>query len=415
MNVARVGHYTGTVAGLSCGVSEHTQRPRRRFHPRARSGSGSFPLGRIAGIRIGVHWSVLVIFGLLAYLLAGERFPRAYEGFSTAAYIAAGLLAAVVFFLSLLAHEISHALVARRNGQQVEGITLWLFGGVARLHGEARNPGAELRVAGVGPLVSLLLGLAFGGVAALLGIAGVGQLIVGAVSWLGIINVALAIFNSVPAAPLDGGRLLRAFLWWRTGDPTKAAVWASRAGQAFGWFLVAGGLLWVLYGDFSGLWLALVGWFLVSVASAEGQQAAVRGRLAGVPVWQVMTPDPVTAPAAMTVQEFLDSYLMRHRHSAFPIAGDEGQPLGLVTFNRSKEVPPEERGRTRLADVALPLAEVIRVTPEAAVSELLPRLGSEPEARALVFAGERLAGIVSPRDLSRTLERVSRSRWPAGG
>jgi len=192
----------------------------------------TFRRGRIAGIRVGINWSVLVIFALIAYGLAGQYLPRVYPREGVAAYVVAGVTAAVVFVASLLAHEIAHALVAWRNGVSVEGITLWLFGGVARLSGEAPSPGAEVRIAGVGPLVSLVLGLGFGAAAAIAAAAGVSGLALAALEWLGGVNIALAVFNVVPAAPLDGGRLLRAVVWWRTGDRRKATAVASRAGRA---------------------------------------------------------------------------------------------------------------------------------------------------------------------------------------
>lgn len=161
----------------------------------------SFRLGRVAGVPVGVNWSVLFIFALIAWGLAANQFPRSYPDRSPVAYAIAGLAAAVVFFVGLLAHEVSHAVVAKRNGLEVDGITLWLFGGVAELRGEPRDPGAELRIAGVGPLVSLLLGAFFGVVAALLALAGQGGLLLGSVAWLAGINVLLAIFNVLPAAP----------------------------------------------------------------------------------------------------------------------------------------------------------------------------------------------------------------------
>lgn len=166
----------------------------------------SFRLGQIAGIRIGVNWSVLVIFAIIAWGLATSRFPAAYPQYATGTYVAAAVLTAGAFFASLLAHELSHALVARRTGLQVGDITLWLFGGVARLSGEASNPGAELRIAGIGPLVSLVLGLVFLVVAGLLEMSGYHGLVLAGFTWLGGINVALAVFNVIPAAPLDGGR-----------------------------------------------------------------------------------------------------------------------------------------------------------------------------------------------------------------
>jgi Zn-dependent protease len=369
----------------------------------------SFSLGRISGIRVGVNWSVLVIVALLAYGLAVGEFPAAAPRHPVAEYVAAAVVTAVAYMGSLLAHELAHSLVARRNGLQVEGITLWLLGGVSRLRGEVKDPGAEVRVAGVGPLVSLLLGAAFLLVAWLVHAAGVGGVVVVALAWLGGINVLLAVFNVIPAAPLDGGRLLRAVLWRITGDRVKAAVWSARSGQVFGWALVVVSVYLVLVRrDYSWLWFALLGWFLISAATTESQQAVIQSRLRLVPVRQIMTPDPVTVPASVTVAQFQADYLPWHRHSAFPVvAGD--QTVGLVTAHRINQVLAGERGQTTLGEVACPLSEVAQTTPEEPVADVLPRLNACSESRALVFTDGRLAGIVSPTDISRALERISRN------
>jgi Zn-dependent protease/CBS domain-containing protein len=364
----------------------------------------SFYLGRIAGIRVGVHWSVLAVFALIAWGLATARFPAAYPDSSPAARMTAALVTAIVFFASLLAHELSHALVARRHGQDVEDITLWLFGGVARLSGEARDPVAELRIAGVGPLVSLVLGVLFLLGAGLLAAAGYGGLVLASFAWLGGINVLLALFNVIPAAPLDGGRLLRSLLWWRTGDRLKATVWAGRAGQVFGWVLIALGLVVLLRtGDFGGLWFALIGWFLVAAATAESQQATARGQLSRLSVRELMTPDPVTAPAGMTVDELLDSELIRHRHATFPVTEDGHTPVGVVTFTRIRQVPPRDRGSTTLRDIACRMDEVAQARPDEPAADLLPRLSGCAEGRALVVSDGTLVGIVSPSDIHRVL------------
>jgi len=372
----------------------------------------SFSLGRISGIRVGVNWSVLVIVALLAYGLAVGEFPAAAPRHPVAEYVAAAVVTAVAYMGSLLAHELAHSLVARRNGLQVEGITLWLLGGVSQLRGEVKDPGAEVRVAGVGPLVSLLLGGAFLLVAWLVHAAGVRGVVVVALAWLGGINVLLAVFNVIPAAPLDGGRLLRAVLWRITGDRLKAAVWSARSGQVFGWALVVVAAYLVLVRrDYSWLWFALLGWFLISAATSESQQAVIQSRLRTVPVRQIMTPDPVTVPASVTVAQFQADYLPRHRHSAFPVVAD-GRTVGLVTTHRINQVPAGERGQTTLGDVACPLSEVAQAAPDEPVADVLPRLNACSESRALVFTDGHLAGIVSPTDISRALERISRSPGP---
>ena len=373
----------------------------------------TFSLGRVSGIRIGVNWSVLVIVALLAYGLAAGQFPAAAPGRPVAEYIAAAVLTAVAYLGSLLAHELAHSLVARRNGLGVEGITLWLLGGVSALQGEVPDPGAEVRVAGIGPLVSLVLGGVFLLVAWLLHGLGVRGVAVAALAWLGGINIVLAVFNVIPAAPLDGGRLLRAVLWRVSGDRLKAAVWSARAGQVFGWALVVVGAFLVLARrDYSWLWFVLLGWFLISAATAESQQATLQARLRTVAVWQVMTPDPVTVPASATVAQFLDEYLP-YRHSAFPVVTDD-QVVGLVTLKRINQVPAAARGRTTLLDVACPLPDVARATPAEPVADVLPRLNACSEDRALVFTDGHLAGIVSPADISRALERLSRGSGSSG-
>jgi Zn-dependent protease/CBS domain-containing protein len=374
----------------------------------------SFSLGRISGIRIGVNWSVLVIVALLAYGLAVGQFPAAAPRRPVAEYVAAAVVTAVAYMGSLLAHELAHSLVARRNGLQVEGITLWLLGGVSRLQGEVADPGAEVRIAGVGPLVSLLLGGAFLLVAWLVHAAGVRGVLVAALAWLGGINVLLAVFNVIPAAPLDGGRLLRAVLWRITGDRLKATEWSARSGQVFGWALVVIGVYLVLVRrNYSWLWFILLGWFLISAATAESRQAELQSRLRTVPVWQIMTPDPVTVPASATVAQFLTDYLPRHRHSAFPVVNG-GQTTGLVTVHRASQVPASEQGNTTLGDVACPLADVARATPDEPAADVLPRLNECSDRRALVFTGDHLAGIISPTDISRALERLSRTPGRSG-
>lgn len=368
----------------------------------------TFRLGRIAGIRIGVNWSVLGIFALITYGLAARYLPSAYPGRGIAAYTGTGLAVAVVFVLSLLAHEVSHAVVARRNGVAVEGITLWLFGGVARLAGPAPSPAAEVRLAGVGPLVSLVLGAGFIAIAAVIAAAGVAGLPLAAVGWLGAVNVSLAVFNVIPAAPLDGGRLLRALVWWRTGDRRKATVFASRAGQVFGWILVAGGLAWLFTArSLSGLWLSLIGWFLISAATTEGRQAAAqaaREALARIPAGRVMSSPVITAPASATVDDFLSRQLGAREHSAFPVTDHGGRTVGLVTLNQIGKIPAADRARVTLAQAACPLDQVPSCRAAEPLSDVAGRLDSGRGAgRALVFEDGHLAGIISASDITRAL------------
>jgi Zn-dependent protease/CBS domain-containing protein len=367
---------------------------------------GAVAVGRIGGVLVRVHWSVLVIAALLAWSLSSQVFPATYPGASPPAAWAAGTVAAVLFMLGLLAHELTHAVVARRNGVQVEDITLWLFGGVARLRGEAPNPGAELRIAGSGPLVSFLLGLGFGAAAWALNAAGVDGLPIGALTWLAGINLLLAVFNILPGAPLDGGRLLRAALWRWRGDRLWATIAAARSGRFLGLVLISLGL-WELLAlrSYAGLWLALIGWFIVGAAQAEEQQARLTGSLAGVQVRDVMTPDPDTAPADIPVSEFVESHLLQRRHTSFPLLDPEGRPIGLVTAARVKALPRGRWAATPLSAVACPMAEVPVAAPDEPLSALLPRLDGPTGGRALVLDHGRLVGVVSPLDVTRAIER----------
>lgn len=360
-------------------------------------------LGQIAGVTVGFNWSVLAIFALVTLGLAVGQFPMAYPGRTTAGYAVAGLIAGAVFLLSLLAHEIAHAIVARRNGVDVEGITLWMLGGVARLQGEPSTPAAELRIAGVGPAVSLALAASFALVGALLRAIGSEGLPLGVCMWLATINLVLAVFNLIPAAPLDGGRLLRAALWRLRGDRVSAAITASRAGRRFGWLLVALGLVQFLMVGVGGLWLMLLGWFITTAATAEEQQVELGDALAGVRVADVMSADPVAVPAGITVDRFLDAYVFAHRHSTFPVT-DDGRLVGLVTLRRVKQVPIHQRDTTQVRQVACPLADVPVVGPDDALSDLLPRMTEATDGRALVVDGDRLVGLVSPSDVVRRLE-----------
>ncbi len=362
-------------------------------------------LGHIAGIRIGVNWTVLVIFSLILIGLSTVQFPALYEDLDVVAAWAAGTIAAITFFASLLAHELAHAIVARRNGLEVDGIVLWLFGGVAKLKGDAPDPQADLRIAGVGPLVSLVLGVGFGALAFLLAGLGVGGITIGILGWLALINVVLAIFNLIPAAPLDGGRILRAILWQIRGDRTSAAVTAAKAGRIFGFVLVGLGLAQVVFlPGLGGLWMVLIGWFVTAAAGAEEQQARVQDALGGLRVRDLMTPDPVTVRPDVTVASILDDYVLRNRFSSFPVVDDDDRPVGLITLNRIRALDPEQRAATYVGDVACDRDEVALTGPDESLTSVLPRLSSCEDGRAIVVQDGRVIGILSPTDISRMLQ-----------
>lgn len=367
----------------------------------------SIRLGRIAGVRIGMNWSLLVVVWLIAWSLARATLPDSAPGYGLGAYWVAGTAASVVFLASILAHELGHATVARRDGVGVEGITLWLFGGVARLTSRARSADSELRIAVAGPAVSIALGAAFLGASLALDAADVTPLTVATLRWLGTINLTLAVFNLIPAAPLDGGRVLAAILWRRSGDETGARVSATRAGVTFGRVLVVLGLAAFAFGGgLGGLWLVFLGWFLISAARAEQMDVVVHHSLAGVRVGDVMTPDPEVAPFMGTVAGFVTDVVDRSRHSAFPLVDLSGRVVALVTLHRLRAVPPAERAHVALSEVATPIEQVVVCAPDEELAAVLPRLMGN-DRRALVMVEGRLVGIVSPSDVARALDRAS--------
>lgn len=364
----------------------------------------NIPLARIAGFTVKVNWSVLVILWLFTWSLASSL-PLTAPGYSTRAYWLAGLCGATVLLASLLAHELAHAMVARRAGVKVVDVTLWLLGGVTRLGSEATTPQTAFRIAVAGPATSLLLGALFGSAGWELWALGVAHIAVGVAWWLAGINALLGVFNLLPGAPLDGGQVLRAWLWRRHGDATRAALSAARAGRYVAFVLIAFGLFEFLAGALvAGVWLAFIGWFILSAAHVDQTQVLTRDALADVRVAETMTPDPHTAPAWINVQDFIERYLLGDRHSAYPVKDHDGSIVGLVSLTQLRRVPPDQRVTTTVGDIAVSLNDVTVAKPDEPVTTLLERLGSNHAQRALVVEAGRLVGIVTAADLSRLIE-----------
>jgi Zn-dependent protease len=363
--------------------------------------TASLRLGRIAGIQVGASWSALLIAALIAWSLAGTLLPAQAPGLAPAGYWLAGVAGAGLFLGSLLAHELGHALVARRAGVRVRGITLWLLGGVAQLEDEPATPGTELRVAIVGPAVSLALAAGFGLAALAGGLAGLPALAVVVAAWLAVGNTALALFNLLPAAPLDGGRVLHGLLWRRHGDRLRASVTATRAGQLVGAGLIVYGLAGALTGWGIGtLWTALVGWFLTTAARQERDHAVLRGGLQGLRAADVMTPTPFVAPAWITVDAVLRNHVQPWRPALLPLGTFEGRPAGVVSVAALEAVPPHRRHLVRAGDLAIPTSALLPVAPDHPAADLLGRLGDGATVAAVVAGGE-LLGLITAADLAR--------------
>ncbi|MDQ1521663.1 MAG: hypothetical protein QOI55_2736 [Actinomycetota bacterium] len=369
-------------------------------------------LGRIRGITVGVHWSVVVVLAIVAVGLAQQRLPDDLGGYSTTAYWAAAIVTAVLFLASILAHEVSHSLVARRRGVEVDSITLWLLGGISQLRGDATSPGDAFWIAVVGPLTSLAIGVVAGAAAFAVRAVDVSPLIVWMLAWLSAINVVLGLFNLVPAAPLDGGRVLAAALWKWKKDRLRATIIASTVGRAFGYLLVALGAFLFFNNSAEGLWDVLLGWFLINAAAAEEERARTEQSLGSLQVRDLMTADPATAPADIDVERFVDDYVMRSHHSTFPVLDGDGQVRGLFTLRQAKALPRERWSATRIGDLACPFSEVPTARPDEPAAVAVERMDDRcAEGRVLVLDDARLVGILSPSDVRRAFE-LARFRRP---
>src|SRR6266511_5945509 len=279
-----------------------------------RSMDGNLTIGRFGGIEVRLHWSLLAVFALIVWSLTDGVFPSQNPGLSAGTYLAMAVVSAVVFLASILLHELGHSWVARREGIEVDSITLWLFGGVSQLKGRFTSAGAEFRVAISGPLVSIVLGVLF----VLIALAQLPSSVDGVATWLGYINLILAVFNLLPASPLDGGRVLHAALWRAKGDFAWATRVASEIGQGFGYLFIALGLaMFIFQGSFSGAWLAFIGWFLFQAARSEARYVATEQALGGLRVRDLMVRDPVTVNADATIGRIMDDVAWTHRFTTY--------------------------------------------------------------------------------------------------
>lgn len=362
----------------------------------------TFRLGRIAGIDIGINWSWLIVLVLMLWTLAAGIFPTENPGLGDGTYAAMAAVAAIIFFGSLLLHELGHAVTAKRLGMTIDGITLWLFGGVARFSGMFESARAEFRIAIAGPLVSVALGGIFIGLAAVLHL---GRAVDGVLSWLGYINLVLAAFNMLPAQPLDGGRVLHALLWSRSGDLMVATRRAARAGEALGYAMIfAGVLAFITLGAFGGAWIAFLGWFLLSAARAEAQAVMVRYSLGDLRVADLMTRNPVTVEASASLGRFMDDVARHTRFTTYPVVDADGRPVGLLAFRHVAAVPRDEWDRERVSDRMITGTSLVAVHPDDRAADAVDRLAASPVNRALVTVEGRLVGLLSVSDVVRALD-----------
>ena len=366
----------------------------------------SIRLGRLFGIEVGLHYSWFVIALLITMSLSSE-FRATHSDWSDATVWSTSILTALLFFAALLAHEMSHALVARSRGLATRAITLFALGGVAQIEKEPEDAKTEFLVGIVGPISSAMIGTACLVVAWLAGWRAGGTpetAVLAMLVWLGYINLMLAAFNMIPGFPLDGGRILRALIWWRNRDSVRSTMLAARVGQAVALIFIALGIFRFFAGaGFGGLWIAFIGWFLLQAAGASYTNVSLTATLKNVHVSDVMERNCTVVDGNMNVTRFVDEYLLRSGRRCF-VVEQQGRLAGLVTPHEIKEVDRQRWPYTTLYDIMRPLDEVHTVTPATPVMEALETMGRDDVNQLPVVAGNHLEGIVTRANVLQFLQ-----------
>ena len=361
-------------------------------------------IGRIFGVQIALHPSWFVIALIVTYTMAAGELPSNFPGWDNALYWVIGAVISVLFFASVLAHELSHALVARRFGLRVRDITLFIFGGAASLEGDPKRPRDEALIAAAGPLASLAIGAILWGIEA----AVRHEQVVAIVGWLGFINISLGLFNLIPGFPMDGGRILRAILWKVRGDHFAATRSAAAVGRFFGYLLIAAGVFVIFQGMslFSGVWLALIGWFLSNAAESAVAQMSVEHSLRGIKVRDVMEGDPPSISPNESVADLVNERLIRGGHRSFLVRHSDGGLAGIVTLSDVRRMPRERWETARVTDIMTRYAELSTIGPDAELEAAL-KLLQEREVNQLPVVtdeGRTVIGLLTRAGILRLIE-----------
>ncbi len=358
---------------------------------------GSFQIGRIFGISIRIDYSWFVIFALVAWSLGGNYFPQMYAGWSPAAYWLMGIITAMIFFGSVLAHELAHSLVSKARGVPVTSITLFIFGGIARISDEPKRPGSEFWMALAGPATSIGIGLFFG---ALYLATGRSRTPVAALAaWLSYINLFVAAFNLIPGFPLDGGRVLRSIIWKITGNLKTATRIASGIGRIVAYLFIFWGVWTVLSGNWlGGIWIAFIGWFLENAASSSYRQLAMREILQDVKVSEVMMRDCPRLPKGLTLSELVNEHILHTTRRCFPVVGN-GQVLGVITLHNVKGIPQSKWQSVKVEEAMIPLDELKKVTPDDDLYTVMQQMTEEGVNQLPVVESGELVGMIARDNL----------------
>jgi len=366
--------------------------------------NGDIKLGRIYDIEISLDYSWFIIFAIITFGLSFALFPQLIPGLTSITYVTIGVITSLLFFGSVLFHELMHSIVAKRNGMEIEGITLLLFGGVSRIAEETRSPWIEFKMAFAGPLSSIFLGGVFLGVYFAGLSLGLGPVFIIPLFWLGAINIVLGLFNLLPGFPLDGGRVLRSAIWYFTGSLRRATSIAAGFGKGLAYLMIFVGVFGPLVGVFGLIWFIFLGWYLLRAAQVGYQQVIFHEALEGVRVGQIMTENPETIDADESVNEAVESHFVKHDWVAYPVVRN-GKTIGMITTKGIQDLPRPRWSDTRVAEVMRPLSPDIVTRPDAEVYNIIGKLATKAEGRMLVMEDNRLVGIVTEADVNRAVVR----------
>jgi Zn-dependent protease/predicted transcriptional regulator len=365
----------------------------------------SVKLGRILGIPIRIHYTLWLVFLLIAWSLASGYMPNQYPGLDSFTYWAIGVVSALLLFVSVLVHELAHSYIAKKNGLPITRITLFFFGGVSEIGEEPKNPRLEVRMAAAGPLTSFMIAAVFACLWYLNLVIGGWISVTATFQYAALINGMLGAFNLVPAFPLDGGRVLRGAIWNRSGNLLKATSLASRIGEAFAYAMMLGGFLSVFLGNIiNGIWLLFLGWFLRSGAETSKNQTVVSESLAGLSVGDIMTRDLVTVAPDMIVQRLVSDYFLVRTHGGYPVVQD-GKLLGIVTLQCVRALPKDQWNSKTVGEIMVSCEHAVTIQPEAAALDAMTKMARQKVGRLLVTSKEgQLRGILTNGDLMRAIQ-----------
>lgn len=385
-------------------------------------GGGSITLFHVRGIKIAVDWSWFLVLFLVIFWLSNFYGDVLGESGSATTPFLLAVASALGFFGSIVLHELGHAFAALRNGIGITSIQLWIFGGMARMDRESDSPSTEFKIAVAGPLVTFAIVVAL----TALGLAAVGweefrrsalvesnadvSGLMAMVAWLASINLIVLVFNLLPAFPMDGGRIVRAIAWWRTGDRNAATRFAAKLGRVFGYIFIGVGLLLIANGDaFGGIWLALIGMLINSSARTASAQTAITGRISQLRVADVMDREPVAIPDQLSVEQALDEYFLRYRWPWFPVVDAAHRFLGLVVRDKADEVPETSRASSFVSDLLEHDDGTFQVRDDAPLDSLLSsRALRRFGALMAVDADGRLSGVITAEQVGRALRDASK-------